>query len=72
MFLLVPAHRGSPGQRAINRLLLLQQIVMTVQWFFKTFQTWCSVVLILASLTAGEVTDLQGTVQINICPLCAE
>jgi len=31
MFLLVPAHPGSPGQRAIKRLLLLRQSPLAAQ-----------------------------------------
>jgi len=43
MFLVVPAHQGSPGQRAIKRLLLLH----------------CSCVVVLMQFYSNKVTNLR-------------
>jgi len=34
MFLLVPAHPGSPGQRAVKRVVVVVEIAVAVAVFF--------------------------------------
>ena len=44
MFLLVPAHLGSPGQRAVKRLLC---VVAVVRYMFCLLAAWLSVYLMV-------------------------
>ena len=70
VFLLVPAHPGSPRQRAVKRLLLFWQPCFTVRsslFLFKKLRTICDCIF-KTSITFRHTSDQIRQLQTTFCP----